>query len=171
MSEPRIPAEQTTYDAIVIGAGICGITFLKYARDEDLHCTVLEKQDDVGGLWNWIPAWQDIQNRVQDFGINGVPLEGAAQPDIHRYAHAWVRRYELAPLIKLNCEVDRVSWSDEGWHVHTNRGEFRSDYLIVATGVQNEPWTPDVERSESNVVEMHSSELQRPEELSGRRVT
>jgi cation diffusion facilitator CzcD-associated flavoprotein CzcO len=171
MSEARTPAEQTIYDAIVIGAGMCGITFLKYARDQDLRCIALEKQDDVGGLWNWIPAWQDIQNRVEDFAINGVPLEGAAQPDIHRYAQDWIRRYELAPFIKLRCEVSSVSWVDQEWHVQTNQGEFRSNYLIVASGVQNEPWTPDVERFESKVLEMHSSELQRPEDLADQRVT
>jgi NADPH-dependent 2,4-dienoyl-CoA reductase/sulfur reductase-like enzyme len=38
------------YDAIVIGAGLCGIIFLAYARDRGLNCVTLEKQGGVGGL-------------------------------------------------------------------------------------------------------------------------
>ncbi len=162
---------EPSYDAIVIGAGICGITFLKYALDQGLRCVALEKQQDVGGLWRWLPAWQDIQNRTQDFAINDVPLEGAKQPEVERYARRWVRRYELEPFIRLRCEVTSVAWSGEDWHVHTNRGELRTKYLIVATGVLNEPWIPDIERSNPDVVEVHSSELQRPDDMAGRRVT
>lgn len=158
-------------DVIVIGAGICGIIFLKYASDAGLRCLVLEKQADVGGLWNWLPSWQDIQNRTQDFAINDVPLEGADQPDIQRHAREWVDRYDLAPFIELGCEATSVSRSGDQWHVQTNRGVFVSDYLIAATGVQNEPKIPEVNRSQSDVVELHSSELRRPEELMNRRVT
>lgn len=82
MREGTLPANTAPYDAIVIGAGISGIIFLKYAREQGLRCLALEKEDAVGGLWNWLPAWQDIQNRKQDFAINDVPLEGVKQPEV-----------------------------------------------------------------------------------------
>ncbi len=161
----------TVYDAIIIGAGICGLIFLKYAREQGLSCLVLEKQSDVGGLWKWLPAWQDIQNRKEDFAINDVPLNGVKQPAIHQHAREWVQKYNLAPCIKLNCGVTSVSWKNEKWQVHTKEAVFHANYLIAATGVQNKPWVPDIERSGSEVVEMHSSELRQPEELEGKRVT
>ncbi len=161
----------TPLDAIVVGAGICGVIFLKYARDQGLCCLALEKQDDVGGLWAWLPAWQDIQNRRQDYAVNGVPLQGPAQPDIHRHVGEWVRRYDLAPFIRFGCEVTSVSWEEGDWRVETTRGTERARYLIVASGVQNEPWIPSVRRSSPEIVEMHSCRLHRPEDLAGRRVT
>lgn len=171
MSEEMTPANTEVYDAIVIGAGISGIIFLKYAREAGLRCLALEKQDGVGGLWKWLPAWQDIQNRTEDFAINDVPLHGPKQPDVLQYVRRWVQEYELAPFIRLRHEVTSVSWRDEWWQVQTAQGTFRADYLIVASGAQNEPLVPDVERSHASVREMHSSSLCRPQELADKRVT
>jgi cation diffusion facilitator CzcD-associated flavoprotein CzcO len=161
------------FDVIVIGAGICGIIFLKYAREQGLHCLALEKQEAVGGLWNWIPEWQEIQNRKEDFALNDVPLNGVKQPDVLRYVNSWVQEYNLASFINLNHEVTSVSWEDkdEEWQVQTNQGTFRGQYLILASGVQNEPWIPKIERSQPEVVEMHSSNLQRLGDLTGQKVT
>ncbi|MGD8690034.1 MAG: NAD(P)/FAD-dependent oxidoreductase [Gammaproteobacteria bacterium] len=165
------PNDPEPYDAIVVGAGLCGIIFMAYARKRGLRCVALEKQGDVGGLWKRLPAWQDIQNKRQDIALNGVPLDGVDQPAMHRYARQWVHRFGLEPHIRLNCEVTAAAWTDGGWTVRTKAGEvLRSQFLIVASGVQNEPWLPDVERSESRIQETHSFELQQPETLAGQRV-
>lgn len=42
--------KENHFDIIIIGAGFSGIVFLKYAKDYNFNCLVLEKQDDVGGL-------------------------------------------------------------------------------------------------------------------------
>ena len=83
MNKAKSSKNTDHFDVIVIGAGLCGITFLKYALEQNLRCIILEKQQDVGGLWTWLPSWQDIQNRKADFSINGMPLEGVTQPAIH----------------------------------------------------------------------------------------
>lgn len=171
MSEQEQGRDVPSYDAIVVGAGICGIIFLKYACDRGLRCLVLEKQDDVGGLWNRLPAWQDIQNRRVDLALDGIPLRGVKQRDMHEYVREWVRRFDLQRHIRLECEVKSASWTGDHWDVQTSQGAFHARYLIAASGVQNEPNIPDVERVDSDVVEAHSSELQRPEDLEGRRVT
>jgi hypothetical protein len=159
------------YDAIIVGAGLCGLIFLKYAIEGGLRCLVLEKRDDVGGLWSWLPAWQDIQNRREDFSVDGVPLRGMTQPSIHEYAHEWVRRFELDSFIELGCEVTSALREEGSWTVRSTRGVFRAKYLIVASGVQNEPRIPDVDRTDSNIVELHSSAVRRPQALAGERVT
>jgi cation diffusion facilitator CzcD-associated flavoprotein CzcO len=139
MNKRQVHNNSELYDAIIIGAGTCGIIFLKYAREQGLRCLILEKQDAVGGLWNWLPVWQDIQNRKNDFAINDVPLEGVKQPDVLKHVRAWVHEYDLAPDIRLQHEVTSVSWMDDEWRVQTNLGTFHAHYLIAASGVQNEP--------------------------------
>ncbi len=171
MNDRKTTTNPQQYDAIVIGAGICGIIFLKYAREQGLHCQVLEKQDAVEGLWNRLPAWQDIQNRKEDFAIDDLALHGVKQPDVVEYIRKWVQEYKREPFIKLQHEVKYVSCEDETWQVQTNRGTFTTNYLISATGVQNGPWTPDIKRSHVEVNEMHSSNLRRPENLAGQKVT
>ena len=171
MHEERRNIGSASYDAIIIGAGICGIIFLEYARKKGLDCLVLEKQSSVGGLWNWLPLWQDIQNRKSDFSINHVPLRGVTQPDLKQHVNEWVQKFQLEPFIKLNCEVTSVSWFDNKWKIRTKENIFSAKYLIVASGVQNEPWIPEVDRSNTDIREMHSSALQQPEILTNKKVT
>ena len=161
-----------SYDAIVIGAGLCGIIFLAYARKKGLRCIALEKQNDVGGLWNNLPTWQDIQNRKQDISIDNVPLNGIDQPAMHQYALEWIKRYNLDSFIHLKSEVTDVSRVDDKWSIRTKQEEtFRTNYLIIASGVQNEPWIPYVDRKDSKIKELHSYDLRQLEELKNKRVT
>lgn len=180
MVEGSRQAGTEPYDVIVVGAGMCGVIFLKYALEGGLRCLVLEKQEQVGGLWAWLPAWQDIQNRREDFAIDGVPLEGVTQPYVQRHVQAWVDRFDLTPHIALGTEVTCVARADGGWTVDTASGTFRARHIVAATGVQNEPWIPEVERTEASdasgasvasVREVHSARLHHPEELAGRDVT
>ncbi len=171
MGDSKRYAGDAPYDVIVVGAGICGVIFLKYALEQGLRCLVLDAQSEVGGLWAKLPAWQDLQNRKEDFAINDVPLDGVTQPFVQGHVLAWVTRYDLAPHIQLDCEVTSISRVDDRWNVETTSGTFRSDWVVAATGVQNEPWIPPVERSASEVLELHSSQLLQPEELADRTVT
>lgn len=171
MTRKAHPGNAPDYDAVVIGAGFCGLIFLAYALEKGLRCVALDKQADVGGLWNWLPAWQDIQNRPRDFAINDIPLGGKDQPHVQEHARSWVEKYSLEPHIRLGCEVISASWKNDRWHVKTAVGEITGRYLIAATGVQNRPWIPEIERERANVIELHSSELHRPDELSDRKVT
>jgi hypothetical protein len=171
MFKENLQVNHSEFDAIVIGAGICGIIFLKYALEKGLNCLVLEKKNEVGGLWGWIPAWQDIQNRREDFAINNVPLEGVKQPAILKYIHAWIRKYGLDPHIKLSCKVTSVSWNDRIWKVQAGQDTYYARHLIVATGVQNIPRIPEVEHLDPQIIEMHSSRLRNPEVLKGKRIT
>lgn len=165
------PSDVECHDVVVVGAGICGVIMLKEALSAGLSCLIIERQDDVGGLWNWVPEWQDIQNRPEDFAVDDVPLDGVKQPDVKRHVQAWVNRHELSPHIELGAEVESVTWNGDHWRIDTNRGLHRSRYLVAATGVQNKPWRPPVDRNRSDVAELHSSELLQPEELADRRVT
>lgn len=164
-------SNEEIYDAIVIGAGICGVTLLKYARDKGLHCLALEKQDDVGGLWKWLPEWQDLQNRTTDFAINSIPIYGDKKADVHRYVKDWVKKYKLAHHIRLNCKVTTTEWKEDHWEVDTRSGSFQARYLIAASGVQNEAWIPPVDRSNVTLTECHSSRVEQPEILADKVVT
>lgn len=37
---------------VIIGAGPCGIAAAKYAKQLGLDFILLEKSDDIGGIWN-----------------------------------------------------------------------------------------------------------------------
>ena len=45
--------ESPQYQAIVIGAGVCGIYQALHLKKMGLPATVIERADDVGGTWYW----------------------------------------------------------------------------------------------------------------------
>ena len=159
------------YDLVIVGGGIGGVICLKYARDAGLNALLLERRERIGGLWRDLPPWQDIQFRKEDWTLGDLPLSGEDQPNILRNIEAWVDRFELSPHIRLNAPVTRARASESGWHVTTDSGAHEAKWLIAATGGHNRPLVPQVERIDSSIVEHHSSALQDPEDLRGKRVT
>ncbi|WP_426436680.1 NAD(P)-binding domain-containing protein [Bradyrhizobium genosp. P] len=157
-------------DVAIVGGGPGGVIALYYATQAGLKTILLEKQDTVGGLWAQLPAWQDIQNRAEDWTLGDLPIAGVDQSSILANIQQWVHQFDLGQHIRLGTTALYATPTQEGWTIKTSAGELRAKALISATGVHNRPIIPDVERSRSDVVEVHSSMLRDPTSLSGKRV-
>lgn len=158
------------FDAAIVGGGLAGVIALFYARRAGLRAIVLERQGRVGGLWRDLPTWQDIQISPADWTLGDLPLEGATQPHILANIEAWVERFSLADGIRLNAPVQQARVSGSGWELVTPKGTVRSRHLVAATGGHNLPIVPQVARTDSTVLEFHSSALRDPNVLTGRDV-
>jgi cation diffusion facilitator CzcD-associated flavoprotein CzcO len=161
----------SNYDAIVVGGGISGIIFLAYAKKAGLKVLLLEKEPELGGLWRKLPAWQDIQTRKEDFSINGLPIHGITQPEILENILSWVNYYQLASFIRCGQAVSQVEWKQDHWQLTTAQETFQARYLVVATGMHNEPFIPTLKREQVTLQEYHSSALLDPESLAGKKIT
>jgi len=164
-----VPADPV-FDVVIAGGGIGGVICLKYAKDAGLNAALLEKRERVGGLWRELPAWQDIQIRKEDWTLGDLPIAGEDQASILRNIESWVERFGLAPDIRLDSRVREARPQDGSWRVRTDRDEIRARYLVAATGGQNRPLVPHVERDGSSIQEFHSSALVDPRLLAGKRV-
>jgi Pyridine nucleotide-disulphide oxidoreductase len=160
-------ASDPAFDLIIVGAGIAGVVCLYYARKAGLNALLLERQDRVGGLWAQLPAWQDIQIHQNDWTLGDLPIDGTDQASIQRNIQAWVERFELASSIRLNSPVLKATVTTNGWQLATPERTYFCSNLVSATGVHNRPSIPTIERSNSSVIEYHSSALQDPALLSG----
>lgn len=157
-------------DVAIVGGGIAGVIHLHYARQAGLRAQVFEQGPGVGGLWRTLPAWQDIQISPADWALQGVPIEGALQPQVLGNIQAWVQHFDLAGDIRLNTPVQRASPTAEGWLLQTPAGPVQARHLVAATGAHNRPVVPDLPRTASAVQEWHASVLHDPAALRGRRV-
>lgn len=156
------------FDLIIVGGGPGGIISLHYALQAGLRAIVLEQAPVVGGLWTRLPAWQDIQNRAEDWTLGDLPIADEYQASVAANIQAWADRFSLAPHIRINCQVLAAVHSDMGWAVQTPEGALRSKALISATGVHNLPFVPTIRRDDSTVLEFHSSTLRDPTILAGK---
>jgi len=163
-------AANENLDLVIVGGGLAGVICLKYAKDAGLRSLLLERRERIGGVWRDLPSWQDIQFRREDWTLGDLPLSGEDQSSILRNIEAWVERFELSPLIRLNSAVTHARPCTGGWIVNTGSATYESTFLIAASGGHNRPIVPTVERIDSSIVEYHSSALRNPDTLQGKRV-
>lgn len=164
MSAPRPPL-----DVAIVGAGLAGLIHLHYARLAGLEARVFEAQPAVGGLWRWLPAWQDIQISPVDWTVGDMPIGGAEQPHILANIESWAIRFGLADGLALGCPV-QARHDGSAWVLETPQGPVRARHLVAATGAHNRPLVPAVARSAVTLRELHSSALQAPADLRGQDV-
>jgi cation diffusion facilitator CzcD-associated flavoprotein CzcO len=166
--ESTLPNDE--YDLLIVGGGIGGVIGVHYAKKAGLKVLLLEKQGVVGGLWAQLPAWQDIQINQNDWTLGDLPITGTDQASIATNIQAWVDKFDLAPLMRLNTPVTNAQATASGWKVTTPEGVYFSRFLLAATGVHNRPVIPQVQRQHSAVEEFHSSALHDPGRLTGKDV-
>jgi len=156
-------------DVAIVGAGLGGVIALHYARQAGLRARVFDRAAAVGGLWQQLPAWQDIQIAAADWTAGDLPLATTFQPDICANIRAWVDRFDLAPDIELQAPV-RAKPAKPGWELAAPGRTVLARHLVAATGAHNDPVIPAIRRTGSAVTELHSCRLDDPRQLQGRSV-
>ncbi|MFD9700960.1 flavin-containing monooxygenase [Lentzea sp. NPDC059081] len=137
-------------EVVVIGAGFGGLgVALSLRRAGFERFTVLERADDVGGVWrdNTYPgAACDVPSSLYSYSFFpnlSWPRRYAAQPDILAYLR---RTAEVVrDRIRFGAEVVAATFDDGRWRVELAGGEVvEADVLVSAVGQLNRPSTPDL---------------------------
>ncbi len=173
-------------DLVIVGAGASGIAAAVYFEQAGIPFTILERNDDVGGVWheNRYPgAGVDTPNHLYSFSFmaHDWPMYFALQPDVHAYLRAVADEFGLRDRIRFGTEVVDAEWveGDQRWRVRvrpTGRSDDAGDVLdarilISATGIFNPPRFPDIDgldRFAGPVV--HTARWRPDVQLDGKRV-
>jgi cation diffusion facilitator CzcD-associated flavoprotein CzcO len=145
----------TTYDVLIVGAGITGMYQLHVLRQKGLRIRVLEAAGGVGGTWYWnrYPgARLDSESYTYQYIFDEKLLSEsvwtelfAGQPDLERYFNDFADRFDLRRDIQLNTRVESIVFDEAQnlWTLHTAEGEdFRSRFVVCATGILSAPNYP-----------------------------
>jgi 4-hydroxyacetophenone monooxygenase len=139
---------------VVIGAGISGIAACVRFLALGLDVTVLEKADDLGGVWreNRFPgAGVDTPSHIYSFSF--APHDWsqyfAGRDEIHDYLEQVADEYGVREHIRFGREVTRIVY-DEGrasWDIKTRKADGTSqvesaDLVISCVGAFNPPVVP-----------------------------
>ncbi len=177
--------EVERYDAIIIGAGVCGLYQLYCLRRLGLSARVFEDGGGVGGTWYWnrYPGARfDSESYTYAYSFSQELLQEwdwkelfSGQPENERYFNYVADKFDLRRDIQLNAHVTSAVYDEEEnfWEVQTEDGHrARAQYLITAVGILSAHYLPDFEGVESFKGEwVHTSRW--PEEgmdLAGKRV-
>lgn len=168
------------HDVLIVGAGFAGLgTAIRLRRAGRTDFAVLERADEIGGTWrdNAYPgAACDVPSHLYSLSFAPNPhwsRSFSAQPEIQGYLLDCVRRFDLAPHLRLGHELLAAEWDDAAalWRVRTGRGTFTGRVLVVGTGPLSEPSLPAVDGLDSFAGTMfHSSRWRHDHDLTGARV-
>ena len=165
------------HDVTVIGAGWSGLLAVKYALEEGLTVTALERRDNLGGLWYYsddpdektvmkstIATSSSTVTEMSDFPM---PEEFGMFPhheDMLAYLHSYAREFDLYRHIRYNVTVEEAEKEGDVWRVRTTCGKsFTSKFLMVCVGQQrNNSHVPEVEDFQGIV--QHAAQIKEPQD-------
>jgi cyclohexanone monooxygenase len=150
------PAASETVDAVIIGAGIAGISMLERLVRMGLDVRVYERANEVGGVWFWnrYPGAR-VDSETYTYGLSfsdDLLREWqwqelfSAQPEIAKYLRYIVDRFDLRGHIRCGNGIVRAAFDPPSrrWLIETDAGEhIAARYLIAAAGVLSQPQLPD----------------------------
>ena len=164
----------------VIGAGFGGVAAALAVRDGAAELVVLERGDDVGGVWreNTYPgAACDVPSHLYSFSFapeHRWSRRFAPQPDIQRYLRRVVDDHGLRPHLRVATEVTEARWDDDTaiWRLTTATGDtVEAEVLVAACGQLTRPARPEVAGLDSfRGPVLHSAHWDHTVDLRWRRV-
>ncbi|HTK65374.1 MAG TPA: NAD(P)/FAD-dependent oxidoreductase [Pseudonocardia sp.] len=142
-------------EILIVGAGPAGIgTGIKLKEAGFDSFVILEKASDVGGTWRdatYPGLTVDIPVLTYSFSYEQKPDWSslwAPQRELLTYLRHCTQKYGLRPHLRFDREVVDARYDEERnvWITRTGDGsEFRSRYLINASGFLSVPKWPDLE--------------------------
>lgn len=160
------------HDAIVIGAGQCGLAAAYYLRRQGLDFVVLEANQRVGDQWRnrydslrlYSPAKYDALPGLD------LPMPGHTFPtgrEMGDYLEAYVAHHQLP--VETGVGVDRLSRLDaagRGYEVRAGDRVYYADQVIVAGGFFRRPHLPAfASELDPGIRQLHSADYRRPDQL------
>lgn len=160
---------------IIIGAGPAGLASAGSLRKKNIPFVILEKSDTIA------KSWVDHYDRLSLHTIKELSaLPHMPFPDDYPtyipkntlldYYKNYCANFEIRPI--FNAQVKQISEDQNQWKVSCSNGqEYTSKTIIVCTGFNQVPYTPDFEGLESfegSII--HSHTYKNPAQLAGKSV-
>lgn len=141
------------HDVIVVGAGFSGLVCCKHALENDLSVLVLEKQEDLGGIWNYSPdpdrpsvykstitTSSRIVSEISDFPMPDDYPDFPHHSQMLDYFKSYADHFSLLPHIRFNSNITNIQKNNGLWFVSTSDGiNYQSKHLVMCTGVHQTP--------------------------------
>jgi putative flavoprotein involved in K+ transport len=142
-----------------------------FLRREGVDFTILEAEGEPAAAWR--ARWDSLKlfTPVRYSGLPGLPFPGEphsypTRDDVVAYLTDYVRHFELP--VEFDSRVRSVRVTDGSYLVELDDRTYEADQVVVATGPFQVPFVPSIaERLDPEVVQSHSTEYRRPQDIPG----
>jgi indole-3-pyruvate monooxygenase len=154
VAHPSLSGAPETSDALVVGAGFCGLAAGAALRARGVRrFAIVEQGARVGHFWTQTYDRLHLHSAFHD-----LPRDGGLRRDypiflsrdeLLDYFARCAELHGLAPHLRLGTRVERIHrlpLAEAGmeWELETTRGPLRARYLAVATAVNRVPKEPEL---------------------------
>jgi dimethylaniline monooxygenase (N-oxide forming) len=162
----------------IIGAGISGLVTAKTFLQKGYLVTILEKSDQVGGVWNKKRSYAGVttQTTRDEYAFSDFPMPAdypmwPSGSQVQEYLENYARHFGLLPYnIRFGVTVKRMNYDGFLWQLKLDNGEMLSfSYVVVCTGTFHDPYVPELPGIQSykdaGGIVLHSSEVASEDQL------
>ena len=138
---------------IIVGAGLAGIAASYYLAKNNIQHILLEKANEVGGIWS-SHRWPGIRcdTEIINYSYSFMPLTSdhylVSGKNISKYLKTTADALGITAKVMFDTEVSKAEFSEheKRWCLHTNRGIFKSRFLLNTNGYfTDKPYVPEFE--------------------------
>ncbi len=143
-------------DVCIIGAGWSGLYACKYAIENGLTPIVLEKREDLGGVWNYsddpnvttvmkstISSSSRLVTEASDYFMDEKVGHFMHHEEILAYLRSYIKQFDLARYLNFNAAVQSVRKTAGQWQVtYQQQGETKTvlvNHVAVCAGRHSKP--------------------------------
>ena len=129
------------YDIIIIGAGPIGLACAIRAKEADLSYLIIEKGCLVNSLYNY-PQNMTFFSTSEKLEIGGVPFVSNSPKPTRSEALEYYRRVTNSWELNVNLYEDVFLFEKitGGFKIQTNKKEYTSKNIVLATGFYDLPY-------------------------------
>lgn len=136
----------TNEEVIIIGGGPCGMACAIDLKHAGLSPLIIEKENIVNTIYQF-PTHQTFFSSSERLEIGGVPFITENNKPVRNQALAYYREVAKRENLRIQSfeEVTHVTKNEDGYFELTtalkngNKKNYRSKYVIVATGYYDQP--------------------------------
>ena len=154
---------------VVIGAGQAGLSVGYCLAQAGISFVILDANERIGDQWR--RRWDSLRlfTPAKYDGLIGMPFPAPkysfpSKDAMGDFLEAYAQRFDLP--VRTSMKVTRLSRDGARYTVDAGNSRFEADHVVVAMASYQKPRIPDFARElDPRIVQLHSSEYQRPSQL------
>ncbi|MEK3886011.1 YpdA family putative bacillithiol disulfide reductase [Bacillus sp. FSL K6-3431] len=128
-------------DCIIVGGGPCGLAAAIALKEIGKNPLIIEKGNIVNAIYNY-PTHQTFFSSSEKLAIGNVPFITVERKPYRNQALTYYREVAKSQDLRINRfeTVEHIEkQKDDSFKVITNKGQYQSTYIIIATGYYDHP--------------------------------
>ena len=133
------------YDLIIIGGGPIGLACGLEAKKSNLNYCIIEKGALVNSIYNY-PSNMTFFSTSERLEIGGIPFVSNSVKPTRNEALEYYRRVAVSSNLNIHLfeEVKSIDRHENLFKILTNKSEYQSPNIIIATGFYDIPYLLNV---------------------------